>query len=113
MELGLAGKVVVVPASSHGLSRAVALAFAREGARVAMCSGDGKAIDAAAAEVRDLEADVLAVQADLRNPSDTPPSSSLWSSAMGASTCSCPMPAGHRPVASTASMTMTGARRST
>lgn len=70
MELGLTGKVVLVPASSQGLGRAIALGFAREGARVAMCGRDSAAIEAAAAEARVLGADVLAVQADLRNPGD-------------------------------------------
>ncbi len=67
VDLGLTGKVVLVPASSQGLGRAVALAFAREGARVAMCSRDGAAIEAAAEEVREYGSDVLAVRADLRN----------------------------------------------
>lgn len=70
MDLGLTGKVVLVPASSQGLGRAVALAFAREGAKVAMCSRNGTAIEAAAEEVRRYGSDVLAVQADLRNPGD-------------------------------------------
>ncbi len=70
MDLGLVGKVVLVPASSQGLGRAVALAFAREGAKVAMCSRDSMAIEAAAAEARNYGSGVLAVRADLRSPGD-------------------------------------------
>ena len=70
MELGLAGKAVLVPASSRGLGRAVALGFAREGARVALCGRDSSAIEAATAEIRDLGADVVPMRADLRNADD-------------------------------------------
>src|SRR5713226_7695045 len=38
MELGLKGKVAIVAASSQGIGRATAAAFAAEGCRVAMCA---------------------------------------------------------------------------
>ncbi len=68
MDLGLTGKVALVTAASHGLGRATALAFGREGARVAICSRDRVALDAAAAAVRsDSGADVHPFECDLAN----------------------------------------------
>ena len=66
MDLGLAGKVALVAASSKGLGKASALALAREGARVTICARTGADLDAAAAEIRrETGAEVLAVPADL------------------------------------------------
>jgi 3-oxoacyl-[acyl-carrier protein] reductase len=66
MDYGLAGKVAIVPASSQGLGKAVAMGLAREGANVVMCSRDASAIEQAADEVRQASgSDVLALQVDL------------------------------------------------
>ena len=51
MDLGLAGKVAIVVASSKGLGKATAIQFAREGATVVMCSRDAERIEAAAQDV--------------------------------------------------------------
>lgn len=65
MDLGLRGKVALVPASSSGLGRAVALVLADEGARLVICSRDAAAIEAVAAEARQRGAEVLAMTADV------------------------------------------------
>ncbi len=52
METGLRGRIAIVAASSQGIGRAAAHAFAAEGARVAMCARNEKALAEAADEVR-------------------------------------------------------------
>src|SRR5215468_4659496 len=52
METGLRNRVAIVAASSRGIGRATAEAFAGEGCRVAMCARNATALEAAAAHIR-------------------------------------------------------------
>jgi len=66
MDLGLAGRVAIVAASSRGLGKACALELAREGARVVICARDAESLAAAADEIRTaVGAEVLPMQVDL------------------------------------------------
>ena len=58
MDLGLKDRVAIVAASSHGLGQATARAFATEGCKVAMCSRNLKAVEAAAEEIHSHGGDV-------------------------------------------------------
>lgn len=62
MELGLRGKVVIVTGGSRGIGRAVAKAFASEGAKVAIGARNEEALRKAAEEIG---GEVLPVSADL------------------------------------------------
>ena len=53
----LAGRRAIVTAASRGLGREIAVTLARLGARVAICSRDADALEAAAATVRDAGGD--------------------------------------------------------
>ena len=66
MDLGLTGKVVLVAASSKGLGKATAMAFAREGARVVICARNKEALAQAEDEIRrHYPTEVLALDCDL------------------------------------------------
>ena len=66
MDLGLTHRKAIVCASSRGLGRACALALAQAGCEVVINGRDGKALETAAAELRQAtEAKVTAVQADV------------------------------------------------
>jgi 3-oxoacyl-[acyl-carrier protein] reductase len=66
MDLGLKEKVVVVGGASKGIGKATALAFAREGARVAVCARNAAQLQSVAEEMRrETGAAVLAVPGDL------------------------------------------------
>ncbi|MFI5104088.1 MAG: SDR family oxidoreductase [Terriglobales bacterium] len=66
MELGLKGRGVIVAASSQGIGRATAEAFAREGAQVAMCARTEKTLQEAASQIRkDTGAEIYAEPLDV------------------------------------------------
>jgi 3-oxoacyl-[acyl-carrier protein] reductase len=65
MDLGLRGKAAIVTGASRGLGRAIAVELGREGARVCLCARGGEALETAAAEVRSLGAEAVAVVADV------------------------------------------------
>jgi len=66
MELGLKGRVAIVAASSQGIGRATAEAFAAEGCRVAMCARNERTLARAAEDIRKQHsAEVLARALDV------------------------------------------------
>jgi 3-oxoacyl-[acyl-carrier protein] reductase len=71
MDLGLQGKVALVAAASQGLGKACALALAREGVKLAICSRRESAIGETAKEIRDQTGvEVLPVAVDVSNSAD-------------------------------------------
>ena len=52
METGLRGRVAIVAASSQGIGRATAAAFASEGCHVGMCARNREKLESAAEEIR-------------------------------------------------------------
>jgi NAD(P)-dependent dehydrogenase (short-subunit alcohol dehydrogenase family) len=66
----LQGKVVLITGASQGLGRALAVAFAREEARIAINSRSEESIRPVAEEMESLGADVLALAADVSRSAD-------------------------------------------
>jgi NAD(P)-dependent dehydrogenase (short-subunit alcohol dehydrogenase family) len=66
----MSGTTVMITGASRGLGRALARAFAREGATLAICARGGAALEAAAEECRALGVEVLAVLADISDATD-------------------------------------------
>ena len=70
METGLKNRVAIVAASSQGLGKATAEAFAAEGCRVAMCSRNPKTLQAAAQKIHTEQGvDVYAQALDVTDAS--------------------------------------------
>jgi 3-oxoacyl-[acyl-carrier protein] reductase len=68
MDLGLRDRAVLVTGASKGIGKSIALAFAREGARVAICAREERSLDKAAAEINKLGGKTLAIPADVTDP---------------------------------------------
>ena len=66
----LKDKVALITGASQGLGRALALAFAREGARVVVNARSEESVRPVAGEVEDAGAEVLAVAADVSKGAD-------------------------------------------
>ena len=73
MNLDIEGNAALVTASTSGLGKASATALAREGANVAINGRTPDALDATAAELREIapaDATILSVRGDLTDPDD-------------------------------------------
>lgn len=70
MDLGLAGKVAVVVASSKGLGRAAAEELAAEGARIVICARGAEALEQTRAAIAATGAAVTALQVDTGSAED-------------------------------------------
>lgn len=69
MELGLRNRVAIVAASSQGMGRATAEAFAAEGCRVAMCARNAQTLHATAEQIKKQHGvEVLASPLDVTDP---------------------------------------------
>lgn len=68
MDLGVAGKVALVTASSKGLGRATAEALAGEGARLVISARGEEALRETEAAIASAGAEVLAIPADVTDP---------------------------------------------
>src|SRR4051812_16266790 len=69
MDLGISGKSALVTASSKGLGLASATALAAEGVRVTICARGEDALRQAEAEISEAGGTVLAIAADVTDPS--------------------------------------------
>lgn len=65
MDLGLKGKNVIVTGGSRGIGRATALAFAQEGANVAICARGETTLEKTRAEIADLGVTAFASPCDV------------------------------------------------
>ncbi|WP_028628892.1 SDR family oxidoreductase [Metapseudomonas resinovorans] len=65
MNIDLSGKRVIVTGASRGIGRAIAQAFAAEGARVAICARSEDAISAVGKSLKDFALDVIARAVDV------------------------------------------------
>jgi citronellol/citronellal dehydrogenase len=63
-----AGKVVLISGAGSGLGKAMAVLFARLGAKLVICGRDAERIEAAGTFLRGLGADVLAQTTNIRDP---------------------------------------------
>jgi len=83
MELQLDGRGVLVTGAASGIGRACALAFAAEGARVALLDRDARGLASAEAELRASGAAAVAIQVDVTDEASVSSAVTAASTALG------------------------------
>ncbi len=68
MDLGLAGKCIIVTGASRGIGLSIAESCAKEGARVAICGRSQSSLDAAAEQLNTHGGKVVALTCDVSDP---------------------------------------------
>ncbi|HTM10462.1 MAG TPA: SDR family oxidoreductase [Verrucomicrobiae bacterium] len=68
--MNLDGKVAVITGGGRGIGKAVALAYARAGAKLAICARTAEEVEKTAAAIRALGADCLALACDVSQEED-------------------------------------------
>jgi NAD(P)-dependent dehydrogenase (short-subunit alcohol dehydrogenase family) len=66
----LNGKVTIVTGAGDGIGRGIALAFAKEGAKLAVCDWNKTTVQETEMMIRDTDADVLSERIDVREPAE-------------------------------------------
>ncbi len=84
--LTLRGRVCVVTGAAGGLGRAIALGFARAGARLVLLDREAEAMAEIAAEVERCGAEVLALACDVTDP-DSLETAAARARALGPARC--------------------------
>lgn len=79
----LIGKTALITGGGRGIGRAVALGYAREGARVAVIARSVDQIDAVATEIRNQGGQALAIGADVSSEADVRAAVNRVTSALG------------------------------
>src|ERR1035437_2417046 len=70
MDLGIAGKVALVTASSKGLGRGTALSLAAEGVKVGICARGESALRDTERLIKEQDGEVLPLVADVTEPDE-------------------------------------------
>ena len=70
MDLGLKDKIALITGGSRGIGRAIALALANEGCKVAICARDRESLERALQQVRATGTEAIAEVADVRSRKD-------------------------------------------